>query len=831
MGHLVGNGCDGTAAPRRDGCAGNLFGRPEDMPITARSEEWRSSPETTIDPARACVHQAFRGPTEEAGGERPAFPSRRTRGKAYDRAMLTARPRPVVSALPRLAAALLLLAPATPGRADEAYSDPAAAESVDGPWPRTYQEDGFDFAVYQPQVEKWEGDRITSRFAVAVNRTGQEETFYGVIWVQARTDVEKEQGRVHLSEIKVVRSSFPSAPKGTNWGEVLDRKLPDDADVSLERLQSSLAIRAAEKRQKAVPVKNDPPAILFRTAPALLVYIDGEPALRPVPGTGLTRIVNTRPLVLSAAGRFYLHLFDGWMEAGALGGPWAVSRVPPPELSAALEASRRAGDADLLEPEPPQPGQGEPAAAPPSLAQGPVPEIIVANRPTELIVTEGPPQLAAIAGAGLLYWKNTGSTVVVDQASGSLYVLLAGRWFRSRTTAGPWQFVPGKSLPRGFARVPEGHEKASLLTAVPGTPQAREAVIANSIPQTAVVNRAEARIEPTFDGEPQLAPIEGTPLSYVVNSATPIIRVDAQSWYAVVNGVWFVATGPRGPWVVADRVPAVIYTIPPSSPLHYVTYVKIYGADTEAVRVGYTPGYLGTVVSPEYVVVYGTGWWYQPWIGTYWYGPPLTYGFGWNVYWSPWDGWTVGFGWDWPWPWYAGCVRPWWGPMPWAYRPWGWGYRPVSHGNVYGGYWGHAVRPAPPRAGWRLAPPGIAPRPAPGARPAPRPEVRPAPAPGVRPAPGPAIRPAPSPVPPGRRSDIYAGQDGRVYRPTPQGGWEQNRRGTWQPAPRPAGPGPQLDRERAARQRGDQRAMPRPSVPQPRPAAPPSRPAPPRGRH
>ena len=56
-----------------------------------------------------------------------------------------------------------------------------------------------------------------------------------------------------------------------------------------------------------------------------------------------------------------------------------------------------------------------------------------------------------------------------------------------------------------------------------------------------------------------------------------MIRVDANSWYALVAGIWFVASTPQGPWSVAPSVPAAIYTIPPSSPLYYVTYVQIYG--------------------------------------------------------------------------------------------------------------------------------------------------------------------------------------------------------------------------------------------------------------
>ena len=64
-----------------------------------------------------------------------------------------------------------------------------------------------------------------------------------------------------------------------------------------------------------------------------------------------------------------------------------------------------------------------------------------------------------------------------------------------------------------------------------------------------------------------------------------------------------------------DTVPPVIYTIPPSSPLHYVTYVQVYGYTPSVVYVGYTPGYYGTVVSSDGVVVYGTGYYYPPYIG------------------------------------------------------------------------------------------------------------------------------------------------------------------------------------------------------------------------
>jgi hypothetical protein len=96
----------------------------------------------------------------------------------------------------------------------------------------------------------------------------------------------------------------------------------------------------------------------------------------------------------------------------------------------------------------------------------------------------------------------------------------------------------------------------------------------------------------------------------------------------VINGVWFVSSTPNGPWVVASVVPPAIYTIPVSSPLHYVTYVKVYGTGPGVVYYGYTPGYMGTCVTRDGIVVYGTGYYYPPYVGAYWYGYPVTYGYG-----------------------------------------------------------------------------------------------------------------------------------------------------------------------------------------------------------
>jgi hypothetical protein len=217
-------------------------------------------------------------------------------------------------------------------------------------------------------------------------------------------------------------------------------------------------------------------------------------------------------------------------------------------------------------------------------------------------------------------------------------------------------------------------------------------VISNSIPQTATVPLTDGpTFTPSFDGAPQLTPIAGTPLSYVVNASEPLIQVTPDTYYAVVAGVWFTAAQITGPWRITTAVPAVIYTIPPSSSLYYVTYVKIYEATPQDVYVGYTPGYMGTVVSPYGTVVYGTGYSYAPWIGSVWYPPPYTYGVYAAPIYNPWVGYTFGFALGLG---AAAWMDPYWGWGGGAwYAPGYWGGYPccgVASANVYG-HWGNAA--------------------------------------------------------------------------------------------------------------------------------------------
>jgi hypothetical protein len=547
-------------------------------------------------------------------------------------------------------------------------------KSSDKGWPRKFAVGTNQVAVYQPQIEEWFGNSLSARAAIAITENQTKQPLYGVLWFSARAETDKINRLVTLSDFKVTKLNIPMAPdKAAAFQLAFQARIArQDEVIALDRLLADMAINHAVTNSASYEVKNDPPQVFFSTRPAMLVLIDGIPVLRPVADTSLERVINTRMLLLrdQASGKFYLRLMDGWMESSNLNGPWTIAGQTPPDLKRVIENSSKSGS--------------EPSLAK-AILQNAVPSILVSTQPAELLQTQGDPQVASIEGTGLLYVINTENDIFVHTPSQDHFILLSGRWFKAQSMMGPWQYVSGEKLPADFAKIPPTHEKAAVLVSVPGTPQAKEALIANAIPQTATITRSAAALTVNYDGSPQFKSIENTTLRYAVNTSTPVIRIDGSTYYAVQNGVWFAATSAIGPWAVATSVPLVIYTIPVSSPLHYVTYVKIYGSTPEVVYVGYTPGYYGTIVTSSSVVVYGTGWYYPPYVGAYWYGAPYTYGYGAAFTWGVATGWGLAYGYGYGW--YGAAAY---------YGPYGWGG--VAATNVYG-QWGN-VAYAGTRAAW-----------------------------------------------------------------------------------------------------------------------------------
>ena len=457
----------------------------------------------------------------------------------------------LVLALPR---ALFAQAPAQPG-------------PVEAGWPHTVTGPGGSATVYQPQVVSWPGQTtLNARAAVAITRQGDKRPILGTVEITAQTSTDFATRTVALSDIRLVSSRFPMLD--TSQAAQLEARiraaLPDIAYKRVPLDTILLSLRDGAEVPSDPAVNNDPPVIFYSARPASLVVFDGEPVLVPVKGSPLSVAVNTNWDVFfdpAGEGRWWL-LDDGaWLEAAKAIGPWTPAG-PLPEALRHLP-----DDPNLAEVRQAIPGR--------SLSPEAAPTIFVSTTPAEIIVTDGPPQFATIPDTQVQRVTNGNSALFRHAGDGRFYYLVSGRWFSAARLEGPWRFAT-PDLPPDFAMIPPDSAVGSVLASVPGTAQAQEAVLQAQIPRQARLQR-NAALQVTYAGAPEFRPIPGTGLRYAVNTPFEVLEVSGR-YYCCHQGAWFVAPAPTGPWVLADSVPPGIHRIPPSHPLHNVTYVNVYEA-------------------------------------------------------------------------------------------------------------------------------------------------------------------------------------------------------------------------------------------------------------
>lgn len=540
-----------------------------------------------------------------------------------------------------------------------ALSAPALAIS----WPQEITADEGTITVYQPQPEKLDGNTLTGRAAFSITLNNGGEPIFGAMWFTARLDTDRDTDTALIRDLTVDHVQWPDSrdAEEQRFTTVVEGSMPQAGfEISMERLTASL--ETAETEAKSLQnLNNDPPEIMFRRQLAVLLPYDGKPRFADIDNSPYERALNAPFAVVhkKRSDDYYLTNGDFWYVASDPLGPWSPTDHPPSDLVSMM----------------PKPDDDAPKPASP-------PEIVVATKPTELVVTAGEPDWVSLASGQVLYVQNTETAWLRDLGTGNMYLLLSGRWYRSKSEDGPWTFVPADELPASFADIPPASDIGGLRTSVAGTPEAEEALRDQAIPQTAAIERDKASLEVTYDGKPKFEKIKGTEVAYAVNTGAQVLEIDSR-YYAVDNGVWFTSASATGPWVVADSIPdEKIAEIPPSSPVYNTTYVKVYESTPEVVYVGYTPGY--TWSYPYYgVPVYGTGYYYPPYWGSAYYPRPPTWGF--NVGYNPWTGWSFGLSWS---NGFFSFGIGWSSGYPGPYRPWGccggW-YGGGYHGGWHGG--------------------------------------------------------------------------------------------------------------------------------------------------
>ena len=168
------------------------------------------------------------------------------------------------------------------------------------------------------------------------------------------------------------------------------------------------------------------------------------------------------------------------------------------------------------------------------------------------------------------------------------YVLISGRWFRARSTDGPWEYVPDGPAPADFAKIPEGGASGVGAGLGAGHAAGARGGDCQRLPQTA---RSPARRRTSRP--PTTARRSGGP-SRARRSRMPRMRRPhhshrRQDVLCPLQRRRFVTAAPAGAWVVAATVRRGLHHPGDLAPALRDKYVRVYGATPAVVYVGYTP--------------------------------------------------------------------------------------------------------------------------------------------------------------------------------------------------------------------------------------------------
>ena len=487
----------------------------------------------------------------------------------------------------------------------------ASDQSGDPGWPREKYSNGTRLLIYQPQVDDWKNFQDLSwRMAVSLTPKGGKEVV-GVVEMKGSTEVDNVAKVVIITNPEITGTYFPSLDQATKekMEQLFKGFVPPTISISLHRLIASVPKQEAPT---GVQLNNDPPKIFVGYRPSILLSVDGEPALSEVPKTNLKFVVNTQwPLFFdSENSSYYLAVGQQWLTSNSLDAQWSPAKKLPRDMSKVPQDKQWSALKKII--------------PPPAKSGGVTPAVFYSDKPAEVILFDGQPVYAQIPDTQLTYATNTNSVVFVFTPTQQFYYLTAGRWFRANDLEGPWTYAT-PDLPPDFAKIPPSSPASAILASVPGTDEAKDAVLLAQVPTTIAVKPAEAqaKVKVEYGGDPKFEPIKGTSISYATNTQDKVIKV-GDVYYLCLQGVWFMSPNPQGPWTTCTSVLQEIYTIPPSSPVYNVTYVTQTANPDGTVQASYTAGYLGGFIlgaATGAIIANGSGYYWPPYV----YHPPYGY--------------------------------------------------------------------------------------------------------------------------------------------------------------------------------------------------------------
>ena len=363
-----------------------------------------------------------------------------------------------------------------------AASTSGSNQTGDSSWPREKYSNGTRLIIYQPQVDDWKNFQDLSwRMAVSLTpKSGK--TVLGVVEMKGNTNIDNVAKLVDISNPQVTGTYFPSLDNATKekMDQLFKTFVPPTFSISLHSLIASTPKKEAPA---GVQLNNDPPKIFVGYRPSILLSVNGEPVLSVVPNTNLQFVVNTQwPLFLDeGSSTYYLAVGQQWLTASKLDGQWSATKKLPPEMSKVPQDKQWSALKKFI--------------PPPANTKGVTPDVFYSDKPAEIILFDGQPVYAQIPDTQLEYATNTNSVVFVYKPTQQFYYLTAGRWFSAADLQGPWTYAT-PDLPPDFAKIPLSSPASAILATVPGTDEAKDAVLLAQVPTTMTIkpNEAQAKV-------------------------------------------------------------------------------------------------------------------------------------------------------------------------------------------------------------------------------------------------------------------------------------------------------------------------------------------------
>ena len=180
------------------------------------------------------------------------------------------------------------------------------------------------------------------------------------------------------------------------------------------------------------------------------------------------------------------------------------------------------------------------------------PRIVVTEKPTRLMLIDGPPVRVPVDGTRLEFIVNTDWTVFHDRSGSGWFVLEEGYWLRNNMlSSGDW--ISTTDLPEDFLTLQLNSDWPEVAAAMP--PQ---------LPATPPLPLLIS-YEPTelvlIDGEMVWEPIADTGLDFVANTSRDLFRLD-ERFYLLLAGRWFTTRDVHRKWYALKDLPAPFALIP-----------------------------------------------------------------------------------------------------------------------------------------------------------------------------------------------------------------------------------------------------------------------------